>query len=200
MTDNQTIAAYDKYPDAYDEQTREFWGLFPRDDIAAFVSALPGPKVLDLGSGPGRDAVLLRESGLNIICVDGSEEMVRRTQALGFESRVAEFESLSYPDHTFDGVWAYTSLFHIPKEMMQTILGRIYAWLKPDGCLFLGMFEGEFEGQSEIPYMPDAPRYIRLYSEPELIDCVDQAGFRITRLTRYRPNKKTLLNLIAQKQ
>jgi SAM-dependent methyltransferase len=199
MTDNQTISAYNQYSDAYDEQTKEFWSNFPRADIASFVSALPGPNVLNLGSGPGRDAILLRNAGLNVACIDGSVEMVRHTNALGFESRLAEFESLTYPNDSFDGVWAYTSLFHIPKIEMLVILKRVHAWLKPKGCLFQGMFEGDFEGQSEIKYMPNAPRYIRLYSETELIDCVEQSGFRIIRITRYRPNTKTLLNLLAIK-
>jgi len=199
MTNNQTISAYNKYPDVYDDQTKEFWDNFPRDDIAAFVLALPGGKILDLGSGPGRDAVLLRNAGLDVACVDGSEEMVRRTKNLGFESRVAEFDFLEYPENSFAGVWAYTSLFHIPKEKMLIILRRIHAWLKPGGCLFLGMFEGEFEGNSEISYMPNAPRYIRLYSESELTGCVNRSGFRTSRLTRYQPNTKILLNLLAIK-
>src|SRR4051812_38097372 len=116
MQTNPTIDTYDKYAHVYDEEVVEFWDNFPQVFIDKFVSLLPGKRILNLGSGSGRDAVLLRNHGLEVVCLDASKAMVDITTKLGFESHLATFSELDLPTGSFDGVWAYTSLIHIPKD------------------------------------------------------------------------------------
>ena len=71
-----TQKTYDRVAESFLEQTRSTelgvaW-------VERFVCALPpGRPVADLGSGPGRDAALLRARGLRAICVDRSLGMLR---------------------------------------------------------------------------------------------------------------------------
>lgn len=72
----QTTASYDSIASQYLEETRHF-GL-DLEWLASFAEALPtSAPVLDLGSGPGRDAAALRKLGLQAICVDLSIGMLR---------------------------------------------------------------------------------------------------------------------------
>ncbi len=74
--DKQTINTYNKMAKQYDEETVDFWDRFPRTFLNRFVR-LSGIKILDVGSGPGRDGLLLQQAGKKVVCVDASEAMVK---------------------------------------------------------------------------------------------------------------------------
>ena len=74
--DQQTIDTYNKMAQEYEDETSSFWDRFPRTFIDAFAAAVNG-NVLDIGSGPGRDALILKEKGVDVTCLDASEEMVK---------------------------------------------------------------------------------------------------------------------------
>ncbi len=69
--DKQTVDTYNKLAVQYDEETVNFWELFPRSFIDKFVS-LSGDRVLDIGSGPGRDGLILLEKGKSVTGLDAS--------------------------------------------------------------------------------------------------------------------------------
>ena len=196
---NQTVAAYDRYNEVYDQETVEFWHNFPAKDIEEFAGCLSGKKILDIGSGPGRDAMLLQERGLEVVCFDASVQMIERTKAFGFASIIGDMRQLEFVDASFDGVWAYTSLLHITETEMVDVLNKLHRILKPNGVLFLGMIEGEFEGNVERDNMPDAKRYFRYYTDSGLKSLVESAGFRLIHQGRYQPGHKIYLNQIYQK-
>src|SRR5665811_46497 len=111
--DQRTIDTYNHTAGAYDEETSNFWNIFPRTIIDTFASMVHG-RVLDVGSGPGRDGLILQEKGLDITCLDASEKMVELSTSRGLNSVVGDFCSLPFQDAMFGGVWAYTALLHIP--------------------------------------------------------------------------------------
>ena len=165
---DKTILTYDKYHQIYDDETIEFWANFPKKILERFAKQLLGNKILDLGSGPGRDATLLRDMGLAVVCLDASSEMVKRTRDLGFVSIKRDMRNLDFPKCSFDGVWAFTSLLHITKIEMEKVLKTIHEVLKPGGVFLIGMIEGEFEGEVERESMPGTKRFFRFYSGGEL--------------------------------
>ena len=159
MQDNPTIDAYNKYAQIYDEEVIEFWDNFPKEFLEQFVNSLPGKRILNLGSGSGRDAILLRDLGLEVVCVDGSQSMVDMTKKLGFESHLADFSQVDFPDESFDGVWAYTSLIHVPVREARQAIEKVHTILKPNGAFAFGAIEGNTAGMRERKTMPDAERY-----------------------------------------
>jgi len=80
MKINQTIKTYDKYAQIYDDEVADFWDNFPETFIDNFVSLLHGQRILNLGSGSGRDAILLRNQKLEVVCVDASKAMIDITK------------------------------------------------------------------------------------------------------------------------
>ncbi len=194
MPTNPTIETYDKYAQIYDEEVVEFWANFPQTFINKFVSALPGKRVLNLGSGSGRDAILLRAQGLEVICVDASKAMVEMTKGLGFESHQTTFADLSFPEASFDGVWAYTSLIHIPKNDAQKVIAHVHSMLKPDGAFVMGAIEGDAAGMVERKTMPGTMRYFKNYSKDELRELIEPLGFTFTYEEGYKPHNNVYLN------
>lgn len=193
---SSTIKTYNKYHQVYNKETKDFWDNFPVTVINSFVNHLKGKKVLDLGSGPGRGALLLKKAGLEVICLDASKEMVKRTRKLGFRSILADFREIPFPENTFDGVWAYTSLLHVSKKEAMEVIRKIKFLLKPRGIFLIGMIEGEFEGDIERDSMPGIKRHFSFYSEDELRRMVESCGFKFEYQEKYIPHSKTYLNQI----
>ncbi len=139
---------------------------------------------------------MLKDKEIDVTCMDASEEMVKRTQSLGFNSIHSTFEQMNFEDNSFDGVWAYTSLLHVSKEEMIEAIKKIHKLLKPDGIFLIGMIEGEFEGDVERESMPNTARYFRYYKSEELKEVVESLGFEFHFEDRYTPHSKTYLNQI----
>jgi ubiquinone/menaquinone biosynthesis C-methylase UbiE len=195
--DEQTIQAYNELAKVYDDETKYFWDSFPQTIINAFCGIAHG-KILDIGSGPGRDALLLRRYGFDVTCLDASEEMVNLSSGNGFDSMLGDFNSLPFPDGSFDGVWAYTSLLHIKKSEIGRPLAEIRRVLKNGGAFCLGMVEGDIEHYRKSSEM-EKLRWFSFYQKNELEDLLCQNGFEIVYFEQFQPKTKNYLNFICRK-
>ena len=195
--DQQTIKTYNEMAGKYDEETRDFWERFPSTIIDKF-SELTRGKVLDVGSGPGRDGLILQMRDMEVICLDASEEMVRLSTQKGLISVVGDFNSLSFQDESFDGVWAYTSLLHIKKSEIGIAMGEIKRVLKVGGIFGLGMIEGDKEEYRESSGV-GKPRLFSFYKKEELESILASAGFKIIYFEQFQPKSKNYLNFICRK-
>ena len=192
MADKSTIDAYNKYPQAYDDVVASFWKNFPKSVLQDFTGHLPGEKVLDLGSGSGRGAVLLRDAGLEVTCVDAAQAMVVMTRQLGFETQLADLAEVTFPPESFAGVWAYTSLVHVSPEQARATIEHIHTWLKPDGLFMIGAISGGVDGMVEHKSMPGAARYFKFYEHDELKQLIEPLGFSLVYRGDYRPAHRLL--------
>ena len=193
---NHTIRTYDAIHDLYDAETRDFWEKFPAATVREFVSRLHGKDVLNLGSGPGRDSLILREQGLSVTCIDGSKEMVEMTSRLGFKSIQADLRDLDLAE-LYDGIWAYSSLIHLTYDESKTLLEKIHNLLRPGGILFLGLIEGkgyETRNVANSSYT----RYFEYYDENKVESLLHGTGMKIGYRGAFRPGNHTYLNYIMK--
>lgn len=197
--DRKTIDAYDVYHEVYDAETRDFWEQFPANILNSFLHRIKGRKVLDLGSGPGRDAALLRDNGLDVICVDGSQSMVDITSGMGFRSIRCDFRELDFKPGDFDAVWAYSSLIHVKLDEAISILKKVHGILKTGGILFLGLIEGTGNEMVSIGGS-SFERYFEYYDGNKLDKLLDKSGFRILEVNTYMPGNHTYLNLVMERE
>lgn len=197
--DIQTIAAYNKQAEAYDAETADFWSAFPTPILDAFSSRIPhGAPVLSIGSGSGRDALLLRERGLTVTCLDASQEMVRICAAKGFAADEGDLLALPYADTSFAGVWAYTSLLHVKKSDMPTALFEARRVLTSNGTFMLGMIEGT-EAHYRTSSGMSEERWFTFYMQQELEQMLAECGFAVSYFESFKPRSKTYLNIICEK-
>lgn len=112
-----------------------------------FVGHLPaGSRILDLGCGSGRDSSAFMKMGFDVVPVDGSEGMCREAERnTGLKVRRLLFEELDYQNE-FDGVWACSSLLHLPSDRIPAVFRLIKRSLKQDGIFFTCFKKGDFEG------------------------------------------------------
>lgn len=152
---------------------------------------------MDVGSGSGRDGLILRNTGLDIVCLDAARGMVQRTTEKGLPSVQADLLDLPFASESFNGVWAYTSLLHIERSYMNKALREIWRVLVPNGVLGLGMIEGEGE---EIRYtLGGEPRLFVLYDREDLRRRLNMYSFQIIHFEQFKPRTHTYLNFLARK-
>ena len=139
-----------------------------------FMSMLPeGGRVLDLGCGSGRDSLAFLRSGFLVDAMDGSETMVRAASKLtGLPVACALFDEYE-PDGVYNGVWACSSLLHVPLHDLPAVINKYTACLKPDGVFYMSFKMGNFEGVRNSRWFTDLDEETLL----SLIDAVN--GIRV---------------------
>lgn len=193
-----TIRTYNAINELYDAETRDFWDRFPIDIVRKFVELLPSDEILDLGSGPGRDAVILRNHGLNVTCVDGSENMVNMTARLGFNSVLSDLRVFDSPDKKYHGIWAYSSLIHLNFDEAKKLVGKLSDILKDGGVLFLGLIQGD--GHDVINAAGSSfTRYFEYYHHEKIMALVENSSFRLVFHDSFKPGNQVYLNYIFSK-
>jgi len=195
--DQKTIDTYNQIAREYDEETKDFWDKFPNAIFDSFINITKG-KVLDVGSGSGRDGLILKKAGFDVICFDASEEMIKISKERGLESILGDFNKLPFEDNMFDGVWAYTSLLHVPKKQIYKPLSEIYRVLKKGGTFGLGLIEGKNELYRESSGINN-PRWFSFYTKDEIKKLVKEHGFEIEYFEEFTPKTKNYLNYILRK-
>jgi len=164
----ETKATYDKYASEYEEKTQDYIEKYIKEDFDLFLQNLKGKKILDLGSGPGRDSIKFKQRGFHPVCIDISKAMIDLCKRKGLEAYEMDMETLDFEDASFDGVWAYTSLLHLPKSKIKNVINKIRDILKTKGIFYLGMKTGNSEGFEENKRYPNHKRYFSLYSKEEI--------------------------------
>ncbi len=171
MPDAKTIQFYDtaaaRYA-AYVDTPK------PSAHLTAFMALLPaGGRVLDLGCGPARASVHLRDAGFRPDPVDASQGMVdlaNRDHQIG--ARLMTFDGLDAVA-AYDGVWANFSLLHAPAADLPRHLLAIATALKPNGVCHIGMKTGTGEDRDAID------RFYSYVTVPDLQRLLSDAGFDV---------------------
>lgn len=112
-------------------------------DVFQF-SSLAGKLVLDLGCGAGIDSAELIRNGAQVVSIDLTRTGAELTRDLlkeaGFPSCVIQADALSLPfkQGTFDCVYSFGVLHHIPQ--IEEALAQIHQVLKPTGRLMVMLY------------------------------------------------------------
>lgn len=182
-TDRDTVQAYDN---AAADYAAEAAAMPPwvAAEIDAFVAGLGGAsRVLEIGSGGGRDAVALEAQGISVRRTDISRGFVDLLRANGFEAALLDplTDDLSdplRPGTPYDGVWACACLIHVARADMGTVLRRLAAATRAGGRLHVSVRDGDGEDVT-IEGSAAAPRrYVETYwREPALRAALADAGW-----------------------
>ena len=141
----KTIESYNQNAKELSEKFKELMDLKRRYEFQRFIDLLKGKKILDLGCGSGDHSLYFKKRGLDVTAIDLSEEMIKLCEEKGLKAFVKDIENLDFEDKSFDGVWAVTSLLHIPKSKLKSVIEKLNLILKDDGILYVCVKEGKGE-------------------------------------------------------
>ncbi|MCE5197371.1 MAG: methyltransferase domain-containing protein [Armatimonadota bacterium] len=167
--------------------------------LSIFVDTLGEPKtVLDAGCGPGRDVQAMAKQNIDVAGIDCCKAMIREARARVPNCCFMQMDMrrLNYPPEIFSGVWSCASIHHIPYEEIFGVLSEFVRILRTGGILALSVELGEGD------YIDDIGRYIKRYTESELAQLLQRAGFGSIKrycLTDALARPKKWLNVIAKK-
>ena len=189
---------YSTYSEEYLERTKNGHANYLQGFIDRFISSLSGNIVYDLGCGPGRDLEYFTKHNLKATGVDCSTGMLEICRNKGLDVIENDFMSMEYPEHSVDGIWAYTSHTVIPKESFTALLEKYQKALKENsGILALGMIEGDFEGWKSDNKYDGAQRYVARYSFEEL-EHILKSYFGSVSISREKVGNKVYLHCICK--
>jgi SAM-dependent methyltransferase len=183
-----TVGSYDAYADDYTAGTSEMPDVVAAN-IARFVGAVgPEGRVLEIGSGPGRDALALEQIGLSVRRTDVSPGFVRQLRTAGYVADELDplRDDLTDPlrdGAPYDGVWANASLLHVARESLPVVLRRLAAVTRPGGTLHVTLKEGDGERWSVHGHV-GAPRFFTFWREEPLREVLREAGWRVDEVRR----------------
>lgn len=126
------------------------------DTQSKFLSKLDkNAHILDFGCGSGRDTKAFLNQGYHVEATDGSAELCKlATQYTGITVRHMLFQELSAVDQ-YDGIWACSSILHLPLDELSDVMCKMAIALKPNGIIYTSFKYGTFSGERNGRYFTD---------------------------------------------
>lgn len=176
------------------------------EEVVPFAS-MSGKRVLEIGFGPGYDALKFMQNGADYSGIDLTPENVDRTRRhLAFfdfapDVKQGDAEELPFPDSTFDITYSNGVLHHVPD--MEKAFREALRVLRPGGDFYLLIYNkysvfyilsvllphfiaGRFlheslaERRSRIEFSTaDSAPIVNVYSRAELTAILEKAGFKV---------------------
>lgn len=178
-TDRDTIRSYDATAAEYAAEAAAM-PPWVAAEIDAFVTGLGGSgRVLEIGSGGGRDALAFEARGIGIRRTDIAAGFVDLLRKYGYAADQLDplSDDLADPDHPgipYDGIWACACLIHVARADLGTVLGRLAGATRTGGRLHVSVRDGDGERISE----DGGRRYVETcWREPALRSAVTGAGW-----------------------
>lgn len=143
--EKRTVDYYDQEAESWasahgGNESESYW----KEEMEKFHQLLPSGKVLEIGSGAGKDAAALIALGYDYTGADASEGLINVAQRRNPQARFKKVSvrELDFPAHEFDGFWTTATLLHTPKDKIDEALRKIKLQVKPNGVGFISMKQG----------------------------------------------------------
>lgn len=171
---DQLRLAYDRRASERDQKPVAPWKNALRQEFLRLLLQENRKSLLEIGGGPGHDALFFQSSGLEVTVIDLSPEMVRLCRAKGVAAVVMNVQELDFSEDHFDAVYSMNCLLHVPRSQLDSALSAIARVLRPGGLFFLGLYGGiEQEGLwADDVYRPR--RHFTFYTDEQLLDRVSR--------------------------
>lgn len=111
--------------------------------------------ILDFGCGSGRDARFFIEQGYSVEAVDGSSELCKlASEYIGITVKKMLFQELNEVNK-YDGIWACSSILHLPVNELEDVMKRMVVALKYNGIIYTSFKYGTFSGERNGRFFTD---------------------------------------------
>ncbi len=121
-----------------------------------FLEKLSKPAyILDFGCGSGRDTKYFLKKGYKVSAIDGSKELCKIAENYtGIAIKQMFFQDLNEKE-LYDGIWACSSILHLPENELKEVLNKMTDALKAGGVIYTSFKYGNFEGERNGRYFKD---------------------------------------------
>jgi ubiquinone/menaquinone biosynthesis C-methylase UbiE len=158
----------DRHAFDHSKELTEFAGLLPKNG-----------KVLDVGCGAGVPvAKFLVEAGFEVVGIDFSEKMLKLArknvpQATFIRKNMTKMD---FADNSFDGLTAFYSIIHVPREKHSPLFKSFNRILRPYGIMLVCMGPDDWESTEEYYGIR---MFWSQYSPEKSSQIVNDAGFEV---------------------
>ena len=180
----RTLATYEGNAETYAEKYLSESGLEAYG--GPFLDRLDGGRVLDLGCGPGVDAAVFAQLGVDVVGLDVTPSFLRRARehfvevtadvTADCQARASfvrgDMRSLPFEADSFDGIWVSGSFHHVPREQAPDTGAALARLLRDGGCAYISV-KREPTG-SEV-----ADRHFEFYEPEAFRALLADAGFNV---------------------
>lgn len=165
-----------------------------------FLGFLPEKAtILDFGCGAGRDTKYFLECGYVVEAIDGSEELCKiANQNTGTSVKHMFFQELNEKNR-YDGIWACSSILHLPKRELVDVFKKMLITLKDNSIMYTSFKYGDFEGDRNGRFFTDFTEYSFL-EFIEKVKGISVEEYWITGDVREDRGEEKWLNIILRKQ
>ena len=193
---NKTLDYYNQNATAFVSATVSVDFMQTQDKFLGKLKA--DAYILDFGCGSGRDTKYFMSQGYKVDATDGSAKLCRMaSEYTGTEVKQMLFQELD-EYNKYDGIWACSSILHLPKKELKAVLGKMAAALKENGIIYTSFKYSEFEGERNGRYFTDftIDRFKDFIQDMDNLRIVE---YWITGDVRPGRGEEKWLNLILQK-
>ncbi|NOJ69459.1 class I SAM-dependent methyltransferase [Paenibacillus alvei] len=170
--------AYDQDAQRRSSKSLRSWKINERAAFCHLVKHERKSTLLEIGAGTGIDSAYFQQNRIQVTCIDLSNESVKKCVERGLNAKVMDFYHMSFPEHSFEAIYALNCLLHAPKKDLAQILQGINRVLAPNGLLFIGLYGGyDSEGMWEKDWC-DPKRFFSFHTD-ESIQQVISRWFQI---------------------
>ena len=141
----QTIQSYEDHAERYDALVPQIPNANDQATLRRVAQiAGSGRLVLEVGSGPGRDADFLETLGVRVRRTDATRRFLELQAARGKQGELLNIvtDELGGP---YDAVLGLCVLIHVPRDQIDDVLSKIAASLRPGGAFLVSMRDGDGE-------------------------------------------------------
>lgn len=198
-----TVESYVENAQEYIKNTDQL-SYFPglQQWLDKFIDLLPGPDVLDIAFGSGRDILYMYEHNLKVQGIELVDEFISTLrQKINVPLYKMDMRDLDFDNELFDGIWCCSAFLHIQKRQALSTLKGFNRILRTNGLIFLSLklgngYEWKIEGN-----ISTHKRYFSYYTIEEITELLSKVGMKIvaTSLVTSRRKSHIWLSLIAQK-
>ena len=106
-----------------------------------------GAKILDVGSGSGRDVCYFQKQGYQATALEPSKNLCREIRKV-FSGEIVCSDIQSYQQmERYDGIWACASLIHLQEEEILCFFKKIDMYLNDNGIVYASGKSGISTGE-----------------------------------------------------
>ncbi len=174
----QAIKTYNKIAKIYAKYTEDKLMQF---QLSRFESLLKGKKILDAGSGSGRDVEYFLEDGFDVVGIDISQGQIKEAKKRVPKGKFLkqDFRETKFEDNFLDGIWCMEGFVHLPKTEIKKALKEFKRILKEDGIIYLSLKKGKGTKIIKQEIYSNEPLPYYFYNQEEIKSLANDLDFKI---------------------